>query len=109
MKRVATAVVLIPLVLAIVLWDSLPTFTVAVGVVAVLCLVEYQRLISSLAGSIPKRTALVIVVSFFCLLTVSFHVYHPNPKLDLRFLDLVFLGAAFAIVAPGILTTAMMT
>lgn len=71
MKRVLTAVVLIPLVLLVVFRAPLWLFTVVVGVVVLLCLQEYLGIVERY-GITPMRwlayliSILLVVRTFFC-------------------------------------------
>jgi phosphatidate cytidylyltransferase len=64
MKRVLTAAVLIPLVLLVVFKAPVWLFTLVVGLFATLASLEYLA-ITSVSG-ITKRTAILVVVLFFC-------------------------------------------
>lgn len=68
MKRVATAVVLVPLVLAAVFWLPIWVFSLAVGVIAVLTCHEYLN-IAEANGLIPFR---LTAMFFLALLFVAY-------------------------------------
>lgn len=81
MKRILTAVVLIPLVLAAVLWVPNWLFILLTGSVALLTAEEYLKIVA--AHGIPtfRRTALVLLGAMFA--TGALYAYpgqpHPNP------------------------------
>ncbi len=65
MKRVLTALVLVPLVLLLVFFNNLPLITVAAGVVALLAAWEYLGLADASGAKTPRIAVLICIAALF--------------------------------------------
>jgi phosphatidate cytidylyltransferase len=97
MKRVLTAAVLIPLVLAAVLWAPLWLFTVLVAVVALLAAREYLQIVA--AYQVPAQTALTYIFFAVFFVTLGFAATHIDRDLDFV-ISMLLAGAAVVAIAP---------
>jgi phosphatidate cytidylyltransferase len=104
LKRITTAVVLIPIVLALILRAPIPALAAGVAIVALLTAHEFLKL-TELYGVKPMRwPTYVFVAAFFTLLALNF----GNDKPLLSTAIFVYcLGFAAAIVPFFVLTIAM--
>lgn len=73
MKRVLTAVVLIPLVLSAVLWTPDWLFMLLAGLAALLTADEYLKIVTAHGVTAFRRTALVLLAAMFA--TGAFYIY----------------------------------
>ena len=87
MKRILTALVLIPLVTYAMLWAPYPVFLVVLAAIATLCFYEYGRLVA--LHSVPAPGAFGYAAGLLFLLLPG-HVY---PNQETGFLGLVVLLA----------------
>jgi phosphatidate cytidylyltransferase len=65
MKRVLTAIILVPLVLLLVFFNNLPLITCAAGIVALLAMWEYLALANASGAKTPRIAALICVAALF--------------------------------------------
>jgi len=104
LKRIATAVVLIPIVLALVLRAPIPMLAAFVAVVALLTIHEFLKLTESYGVKPMRWPTYVFVAAFFILLALNF----GNDKPLLSTAIFVYcVGFAAAIVPFYALTVAM--
>src|SRR5438034_2033531 len=103
MKRVLTAVVLIPLVLGTVLWDSFAAFAAITGLVAALCLVEYLKLIRPLTSWTPKYLATTLLIAYFLWIAI-YHRQSSNPKVEWDVFDWAFDFVLVLLLVPLVLS-----
>jgi len=104
LKRIATAVVLIPVVLALILRAPVPVLAVVAGAVALLTIHEFLKLTESY-GVQPLRLPTYIFVGIFFLL-LAFNVGNERPLLSTA-IFVYCLGFAAAILPFLFLTVAM--
>ena len=97
LKRVATAVVLIPLVLLLILRAPVPVLAFVAGVVALLAIRELLQL-SEAYGSKPLH----IPTYIFCGLFFFVIAFHPGATDLLSTSSFTYFGMAFAVLAPFI-------
>ena len=97
LKRVATAVVLIPLVLLLILRAPVPVLAFVAGVVALLAIRELLQL-SEAYGSKPLH----IPTYLFCGLFFFVIAFHPGATDLLSTSSFTYFGMAFAVLAPFI-------
>jgi len=97
LKRVATAVVLIPLVLFLILRAPVPVLAFVAGVVALLAIRELLQL-SEAYGSKPLH----IPTYIFCGLFFFVIAFHPGATDLLSTSSFTYFGMAFAVLAPFI-------
>jgi len=97
LKRVATAVVLIPLVLLLILRAPVPVLAFVAGVVALLGIRELLQL-SEAYGSKPLH----IPTYIFCGLFFFVIAFHPGATDLLSTSSFTYFGMAFAVLAPFI-------
>ena len=97
LKRVATAVVLIPLVLLLILRAPVPVLAFVAGVVALLAIRELLHL-SEAYGSKPLH----IPTYIFCGLFFFVIAFHPGATDLLSTSSFTYFGMAFAVLAPFI-------
>ena len=97
LKRVATAVVLIPLVLLLILRAPVPVLAFVAGVVALLAIRELLHL-SEAYGSKPLH----IPTYLFCGLFFFVIAFHPGATDLLSTSSFTYFGMAFAVLAPFI-------
>ena len=97
LKRVATAVVLIPLVLLLILRAPVPVLAFVAGVVALLAIRELLQL-SEAYG----RKPLHIPTYIFCGLFFFVIAFHPGATDLLSTSSFTYFGLAFAVLAPFI-------
>ena len=97
LKRVATAVVLIPLVLLLILRAPVPVLAFVAGVVALLAIRELLQL-SEAYGSKPLH----IPTYIFCGLFFFVIAFHPGATDLLSTSSFTYFGLAFAVLAPFI-------
>ena len=97
LKRVATAVVLIPLVLFLILRAPVPVLAFVAGVVALLAIRELLHL-SEAYGSKPLH----IPTYIFCGLFFFVIAFHPGATDLLSTSSFTYFGMAFAVLAPFI-------
>ena len=97
LKRVATAVVLIPLVLFLILRAPVPVLAFVAGVVALLAIRELLQL-SEAYGSKPLH----IPTYIFCGLFFFVIAFHPGATDLLSTSSFTYFGLAFAVLAPFI-------
>ena len=97
LKRVATAVVLIPLVLLLILRAPVPVLAFVAGVVALLAIRELLHL-SEAYGSKPLH----IPTYLFCGLFFFVIAFHPGATDLLSTSSFTYFGLAFAVLAPFI-------
>lgn len=95
LKRVATAVVLIPIVLALILRAPLPVLSVVAAVVALLTIFEFLKLTESY-GVQPLRLPTYLFSGFF-FLVLAISTSSPTPLLSTgKFLVVLAFAAAIA-------------
>src|ERR1700722_8321020 len=104
LKRIATAVVLIPIVLALILRAPVPVVAVVAAIVALLTIHEFLKLTESY-GVQPLRMPTYIFVGIFFLL-LAFNVGNEKPLLSTA-IFVYCLGFAAAIAPFLALTIAM--
>jgi phosphatidate cytidylyltransferase len=104
LKRIATAVVLIPIVLALILRAPLPLLTVVVAVVALLTIYEFLKLTESYGVDPMPLPTYLFTVLFFLMLGISSSGETPLLSTG-KFL--IMLGFAAAIAPFIFLTRAM--
>ena len=104
LKRIATAVVLIPIVLALVMRAPVPVLAVIAGIVALLTIREFLKLTQSYGVRPMGWPTHVFAGLFFCLLAIGAGEDSP-PVSTAKFL--VVLGFATAIAPFVFLTRAM--
>ena len=97
LKRVATAVVLIPLVLLLILRAPIPVLAFVAGVIALLAIRELLHL-SEAYGSKPLH----IPTYIFCGLFFFVIAFHPGATDLLSTSSFTYFGMAFAVLAPFI-------
>jgi len=97
LKRVATAVVLIPLVLLLILRAPVPVLAFVAGVIALLAIRELLYL-SEAYGSKPLH----IPTYIFCGLFFFVIAFHPGATDLLSTSSFTYFGLAFAVLAPFI-------
>ena len=97
LKRVATAVVLIPLVLLLILRAPVPVLAFVAGVVALLAIRELLQL-SEAYGSKPLHIPTYIVCGLFFFVIA----FHPGATDLLSTSSFTYFGMAFAVLAPFI-------
>jgi len=97
LKRVATAVVLIPLVLLLILRAPVPVLAFVAGVVALLAIRELLQL-SEAYGSKPLH----IPTYIFCGLFFFVIAFHPGATDLLSTSSFTYFGMAFAVLSPFI-------
>jgi phosphatidate cytidylyltransferase len=97
LKRVATAVVLIPLVLLLILRAPVPVLAFVAGTVALLAIRELLQL-SEAYGSKPLH----IPTYIFCGLFFFVIAFHPGATDLLSTSSFTYFGMAFAVLAPFI-------
>ncbi len=104
LKRIATAVVLIPIVLALILRAPIPLLAVVVAAVALLTIHEFLKLTESYGVKPMRWPTYIFVVAFFTVLALNF----GNDKPLLSTAIFVYcLGFSAAIVSFYTLTIAM--
>ena len=104
LKRIATAVVLIPIVLALILRAPIPLLAAVVAAVALLTIHEFLKLTESYGVKPMRWPTYIFVVAFFTLLGLNF----GNDKPLLSTAIFVYcLGFSAAIVSFYTLTIAM--
>jgi phosphatidate cytidylyltransferase len=104
LKRIATAVVLIPIVLVLILRAPVPVLAVVAGIIALLTIHEFLKLTESY-GVRPLRVLTYIFTGIFFAL-LAFNFGHEKPLLSTAvFVYCVGLGAA---IAPFIFLTRAM-
>lgn len=104
LKRIATAVVLIPIVLALILRAPIPLLAAVVAAVALLTIHEFLKLTESYGVKPMRWATYIFVVAFFGLLALNF----GNDKPLLSTAIFVYcLGFSAAIVSFYTLTIAM--
>src|SRR6266478_1600466 len=99
MKRVATAVVLIPLVFAIIFFLADWVFVSAIAIVSLICTFEYLRLAERL-GTPPILITLLIVACLFIPLIIDALSYGRFNNLFLLPLCVVFLAPFLYLALP---------
>jgi phosphatidate cytidylyltransferase len=104
LKRVATAVVLIPIVLALMLRAPIPVLAVVTAIVALLTIHEFLKLTESYGVKPMVWPTYVFVAAFFILLALNFG--NDKPLLSTA-IFIYCLGFAAAIVPFYALTIAM--
>ena len=104
LKRIATAVVLIPIVLVLILRAPIPVLAIVAGVIALLTIHEFLKLTESY-GVRPLRTLTYIFVAIFFAL-LAFNVGNEKPLLSTA-VFVYCLGFAAAIAPFIFLTRAM--
>ena len=104
LKRIATAVVLIPVVLALILWAPVPVLAVVAGVVALITIHEFLKLTESY-GVLPLRLPTYIFVGVFFFL-LALNVGNEKPLLSTA-IFVYCLGFAAA-VAPFLALSILM-
>ncbi len=104
LKRIATAVVLIPIVLALILRAPVPVLAIVAAIVALLTIHEFLKLTESY-GVQPMRLPTYIFAGIFFLL-LAFNVGHEKPLLSTA-IFVYCLGFAAAIAPFLFLTIAM--
>ena len=104
LKRIATAVVLIPIVLGIILRAPIPVLAVVTGILALLTIHEFLKLTESY-GVKPLRTLTFVFCGLFFVL-LAFNVGNEKPLLSTA-VFVYCLGFAAAIVPFVFLTRAM--
>jgi phosphatidate cytidylyltransferase len=104
LKRIATAVVLIPIVLALILWAPVPAVAVVSAIVALITIYEFLKLTESY-GVEPLRLPTYIFVGVFFLL-LALNVGNEKPLLSTA-IFIYCLGFAAAIAPFLALTVAM--
>jgi phosphatidate cytidylyltransferase len=104
LKRIATAVVLIPIVLVLILRAPIPVLAVVAGIIALLTIHEFLKLTESY-GVRPLRILTYIFVAIFFVL-LAFNVGNEKPLLSTA-VFVYCLGFAAAIAPFIFLTRAM--
>ena len=104
LKRIATAVVLIPIVLVLILRAPIPVLAVVAGVIALLTIHEFLKLTESY-GVRPLRILTYIFVAIFFVL-LAFNIGNEKPLLSTA-VFVYCLGFAAAIAPFIFLTRAM--
>ncbi len=104
LKRIATAVLLIPIVLALTLRAPIPVLALVVGIVALLTIHEFLKLTESYGVQPMRWPTYIFVAAFFILLGLNFG--NDKPLLSTA-VFIYCLGFAAAIVPFLALTLAM--
>jgi phosphatidate cytidylyltransferase len=100
LKRVATAVVLIPVVLVLILRAPIPVIAAIAGLIALLAVQEFLNLSEAYAVRPFRRATLIFIAIFFLLLAIS-----PGEKPLLRTAILVYAVGFAAAIAPFVFLT----
>jgi phosphatidate cytidylyltransferase len=100
-KRVATAVVLIPIVLLLVLSAPIPLLAVVAGAVALIAIHEFLKLTQAYGTQPFLKPTYVFVVAFFLLLAID----RGNDKPLLATAILIYSLGFAAVIAPFIFLT----
>jgi len=98
LKRIATAVVLIPIVLALILRAPVPVIAVVAGVVALLTIREFLQLTESYGVEPMRLPTYIFSALFFLLLAVNSSNDKPLPSTAI----FIFLAGSAAALAPFI-------
>jgi phosphatidate cytidylyltransferase len=93
MRRILTAAVLIPLVLALVFWNSAPALTIAAGLVSLLATWEYLGLAAATRAPQVPRIAVLCCVGLLFLATYAIPEYTTAVLAGLSFV--LFILCAF--------------
>src|SRR5204862_2965071 len=101
MKRVLTAVVLIPLVLLAVFLAPNWLFTILVGAVALLATVEYMTLAAGYGYEPFRFLTYLLILTFYGLLIWSTGTPSPSGTVVLLMLDFYFAMAPFVYLCAG--------
>ena len=104
LKRIATAVVLIPIVLLLILRAPVPVLAIFAGVVALLTIHEFLKLTESYGVKPLRILTYIFTVIFFVLLALNF----GNDKPLLSTAVFVYCGGFAAALAPFIFLTRAM-
>jgi phosphatidate cytidylyltransferase len=101
LKRIATAVVLIPIVLALILRAPVPVLAVVAGVVALLTIHEFLKLTESYGVQPMRLPTYIFSGLFFLLLAVNSGNDRPLPSTAM----FIFVAGSVAALAPFIFLT----
>ena len=104
LKRIATAVVLIPVVLVLILRAPVPVLAVFAGIVALLTIHEFLKLTESYGVKPLRMLTYIFIVIFFVLLGLNF----GNDKPLLSTAVFVYCLGFAAAIAPFIFLTRAM-
>jgi phosphatidate cytidylyltransferase len=104
LKRIATAVVLIPIVLALILRAPVPVLAVVAGIIALLTIHEFLKLTESYGVKPLRILTYIFVAIFFALL--AFNVGNEKPLLSTAVF--VYCAGFAAAIAPFIFLTRAM-
>jgi len=105
LKRIATAVVLIPIVLVLILRAPVPVLAILAGIVALLTIHEFLKLTESYGVKPLRALTYIFTIIFFVLLALNF----GNEKPLLSTAVFVYCVGFAAAVAPFIFLTRAMT